>query len=1147
MSNLFAVDSSGQNISIQLDRAELKIAFSEIERKTDLNFFYNNSLIDVSKRVSLIAENQDVKIILNRLLKDTEIDFRFYKSQIVLFPKNNSSISDKIDEIISDSNSNTSTSNQSSFDNLQAKINSVIQNIVSGTVTDAEGSLPLPGVNVIIKGTSRGVQTDFDGNYQIAAEVGEVLVFSFVGMRTVERVVGASTSINLVMESDNLLDEVIVVAYGTAKKGDYTGSATQINSDDFDLRPLSNLTTAIEGAAAGVAVTSSSGQPGSGQDIRIRGFGSVSASSSPLYVVDGIPFNGFINSINPNDIESITILKDASSTALYGNKAANGVVLVTTKRGKNKKGQFSFNASSSIIDRSIPEYERLGPNQYYEIMWEALRNSQAIPGISSDADLAAANLNASNTIHDELKSNPYNVPNNQIVGIDGKINPNARLIYDDLDWVDAATRLGYRQNYDMSFQGGTDKADFYASLGYLDEEGYINKSDFTRLSSRLNANYQAADWLKTGVNIGITSSKGNQAQATSGQNSSFVNPIRFTRNIGPIYNIYKHETSGAYVLDESGNRIYDLDIQRPSGASNGRHVIAEIDFNEDLDEITSINAKTYVDVRLFEDLTFTTNVSMEQRHFYNTDFENKFVGDGATSGRTGRTYNRRTTVGFNQLFNYTKTLGNHSIKALLGHESLNMKFSELDGSKTEIIVDGNTELINFVSIIGLDSYTDTLTDESYFASANYNYDERYFLSASYRQDGSSKFATETRWGEFWSLGGAWRMEHEEFIQNVNWIDQLKLRASYGEIGNNSGIPLYAYQGLYNLGFNNQSESGFLQASLENRDLLWETSASYDLAIEFALFNRLNGTFEYYNRESDNLLFDVPLPLSSGNSSITKNVGSMYNRGFEISLNYDVIKNDNFKWNLGVNATTIKNEITKLPQDEIINGSKKLMVGHSIFDYWLKDWYGVDPADGSALYVANEDAIANAGSDIREIDGNILTTDQGNAEFHYAGTAIPDLTGAITNAISYKNFNLSFLFTYQIGGESIDYNYQSIMSSGTYGTALSVDILNRWQKPGDITDVPRMDPTKTSNFNATSDRWLVDASYFNLKQINFTYNLPSYLLDNIGVSTMQLYASAENVFSVNKRKGLNIQQEFNGTVANVYTPSRIISLGLNVKF
>ncbi|MBJ2173669.1 TonB-dependent receptor [Aureibaculum sp. A20] len=1111
-------------IDIDVKNITIKQLFEEIQSTSDYVFFYNDNIIKTNSKISLRLENVEVSAILDKAFTNTDLSYSIIEKQIIVKNNNQQTVQDS--EI---------------FDEVIAQ-----EVEITGTIKDVSGEL-LVGVSVIIEGTSRGTESDFDGKYRITVPDGSVLIFSYLGMLNQKVVVGDKTEINVVMKEDAAaLDEVLVVAYGTAKKSDFTGSASQINSDDLNKMTLSNVTTAIEGSSAGVTATFGSGQPGAGQNIRIRGFGSVSADSAPLYVVDGLPFTGDINSINPTDIESLTILKDASSTALYGNKAANGVVMITTKRGKNRKGQFSLNVSASVIDRSIPEYDRLGADQYYELMWEGLRNTQAIPGIDSPADVTAANLYATNNIFDQLTSNPYNVPNDQIVGVDGKINPNASLLYDDLNWVDAIARKGFRQNYDMSFQGGTKKSDFYASLGYLKEEGYILKSDFERISGRVNVNHQATSWLKAGVNIGVSTSNGNQAQATSGSSSSYVNPIRFTRQMGPIYPIYEHDNTGAYVLDANGDRIFDLAALRPSGASPGRHIMGEILWNEDLEEITSINGKSYFDITLTEGLVFTVNASFDQRNFYNTGYSNKLVGGGAPSGISRRTYNRRTAVGFNQLLNYTKTFNEkHNFKALLAHEYLDYKVNNLNGTRQGQITDNNTELINFVTTSVLSSVFDIRTDESYFGRINYDFDGRYFASMSYRQDGSSKFSADTRWGDFWSLGAAWRLDRESFIEDKEWINSLKLRASYGELGNNSGISFYAYQGLYDLGFNNQSEPGILQADLAAPKLLWEASRSSDVAVEFRLFdNRLDGVIEYYNRQSDNLLFDVPLPLTSGSSGIPENIGSMYNRGIEVSLNYDVLRTDDFTWNIGLNAATIKNQFTQLPQDEIIDGSKKLMVGHSIYDYWLRDWYGVDPADGEILYVAEE---GSTGSSIRQIDGMTLTTDDALAKFHYAGTAIPDLTGSINNNFSYKNFNLSFLFTYQIGGEIFDTNYQGIMSSGIYGSSLSVDMLNRWQQPGDITNIPRMDPNNTTDFGADSDRWLTDASYLNLKRVNFSYDIPESLLNTIGVSNALVYVSGENLFSMNARKGMNLQQNFSGTVNNVYTPSRIVTLGLNVKF
>jgi TonB-linked SusC/RagA family outer membrane protein len=1025
----------------------------------------------------------------------------------------------------------------SSIVRLQAQ-----EKTVSGSVTDATG--PLPGVSILIKGTNTGTETDFDGNYTIKAQQGNVLVFSFLGMITVEKTVGASNAINVLLKEDaNVLDEVVVVAYGTSSKEALTGAVTTIKADAIGKRSISNISTALEGASPGVVVTAGSGQPGSGQEIRIRGFGSFGASNAPLYVVDGIPINGNLNSINPSDIESISILKDASSTALYGNKATNGVVIVTTKTGKSQLGELRFSASTGIVSRGIAEYDRIDAKQYYPVMWEALRNSNAIPGTASAGDLAAANTTATNGIYTQLGYNPFNVANNQIVGTDGTLNPNAQLLYpDDLDWEDAITRTGIRRNYDLSYQGKSDNADYFASLGYLKEEGYVLNSDFERVSTRVNLNYQAKPWLKTGLNIAGTFSKGNQAQ-TSGS-TSFVNPFRFTRGMGPIYPIYQHDpTTGAYILDSSGNRLFDYQGNRPSGASAGRHIVQEMLLNKEVRETNNFNAKTYIDLTLAEGLTFRTNLTYEEQNYYRSTFRNKFVGDGAPGGDASKSYTRTSTIGFNQLLNYRKSFEDHNLEFLLGHESQDLQIDQLYGNRAGLIVDGNTELINFVTTTNLGSIQDNLKEESYFGRANYNYANKYFVSSSLRRDGSSRFGPDFKWGTFWSIGGSWSIDKENFMEDVSWVDNLKFRTSYGELGNSRGIGYYPYQALFELDFNNQSESGFLRSSLGNPELQWETSKNFDIALEFGVLGRLSGSLEFYNKESSNLLFAVPVALSDGIASRQANIGTLFNRGVEVSLNYDIFKKEDFSWSINVNASTLQNEFTELPQEEIINGTKKLKVGKSLFDYWVRDWYGVDPTDGSGLFVA-DDVTA---SGVRTVNGVEVTPFSNNAKYHYAGSVIPDLTGAITNNITYKNFNLNFLFTYQIGGENLDFNYAGIMSSGGYGASKGVDILNRWQQPGDVTDVPRMDAGFSSDWGATSDRWLTDASFLNLRQVSLSYELPTDVANKFSMSSVRFFANGENLFSVNARKGFNSQQEFSGNTSNVYTASKVISIGVNLKF
>ncbi|WP_028890080.1 SusC/RagA family TonB-linked outer membrane protein [Tenacibaculum ovolyticum] len=1013
---------------------------------------------------------------------------------------------------------------------------------ISGTVSSDLGGIP--GVSILIKGTTSGTETDFDGKYSLKVSVGDILLFSSLGYKTVTKTIGNLGIVNVMMVEDrNLLNEVVVVAYGTSSKEALTGAVTTINTGDIENRAVSNISTALEGASPGVIVTASSGQPGSGQSIRIRGFGSFGASNSPLYVVDGIPINGDLNAINPNDIESISILKDASSTALYGNKATNGVVIVTTKKGKSQVGELRFSASTGVVTRGIAEYDRINAKDYYPIMWEALRNSNAVPGTASAADLATANTGATNGIFNLLGYNPFNVPNDQIVGVDGKLNPNARLLYaDDLDWEKAITRVGIRRNYDLSYQGKSDNANYFASMGYLKEDGYLLNSDFERVSTRVNLNYEARPWLKAGLNIAGTFSKGNQAQ-TEGSNS-FVNPFRFTRGMGPIYPIHQHDpVTGDYILDSNGDKLFDYQGVRPSGASAGRHIVQEILLNKELRETNNLNAKTYIDLTLAEGLSFRTNLSYEEQNYYRSTFRNKLVGDGAPGGDASKSYTRTTTLGFNQLLSYKKSFGDHNLDFLLGHESQDLKIDRLYGNRAGLIIDGNTELINFVTTTDLGSVVDRLKEESYFGRANYNFNNKYFFSSSLRRDGSSRFGPDYKWGTFWSVGGSWSVKKENFMESISWVDDLKIRASYGELGNSRGIGYYPFQALFELDYNNGGESGFLRSSLGNPELQWETSKNFDVAIEFGLFERLNASVEFYNKESDNLLFDVPVALSDGIGSKKENIGTLFNRGIEVSLGYDIFKKEDFKWNINVNASTLQNEFTFLPQEEIINGTKKLKVGRSLFDYWIRDWYGVDPTDGSGLFVA-EDASATG---VRTVNGVAVTPDSNNAKYHYAGTVIPDLTGSISNSLSYKNFDLNFMFTYQIGGENLDFNYAGIMSAGDYGGSKSVDILNRWQKPGDVTDVPRLDSSFSSQWGATSDRWLTDASFLNLRQVSFSYNLSSNLANKLNMSSVKFFANAENLFSLNARKGFNSQQEFSGNTSNVYTPSRVITMGVNLKF
>lgn len=1041
--------------------------------------------------------------------------------------------------------------------------------IITGKVTTDDGS-PVPNASVLIKGSSTGTTTNSEGAFTLPVPAGaKALVISAVGLITSELPVNSTTtSVTVALVKENLnLQEVVVVAYGVVKKESLTGSVGTIKAAQLNKRPVNNVTSAIEGLIPGVVTSSANGQPGSGPLIRVRGFGSINATSEPLLVVDGVPYVGSTANINPDDVESMTVLKDAASSALYGSRAANGVVIITTKRGKKGHNNISVRAMQGFATRGLAEYDRLDAFKYYPVMWEAYRNSLVYPAsgaaISIDsANKVASGLTTRTHIHSLLSYNPFNVPNNAIVDVNGQLNPDAALIYgEDLDWNRELQRSGPRSDYSLNFNGGSDKSDYYLSMGYLKESGYALKTDIKRYSARLNVNVQPRTWLKTGLNMSGIYSLSNTAQ--DGSSTGFVNPFFFTRNIGPVYPVYAHNmTTGEYLIDPAtGQPFWDLGnmgslglglSNRPSGAFAGRHALAETTLDEELFRRTTVGARNYIDITFLKDFKFTNNLALDYQIQNNNSYDNTVVGDGAPGGRSQKTSLTNQAFIASQLLNYAKDINAHKLDVLLGHESFNQMNTNVNGFKQGQTVSGNVELGNFTTINSTGSVVDRYTIESFFSRLNYDYNGKYYLSGSVRRDGNSRFSSESRWGTFWSVGAGWNLSKSTFFNEVEWIDILKLRGSYGVVGVADDIGFYAYQGLYNFS-NNANDPGIVQSqvqTLPNFDLTWEENKQFDIGLDFNLFkNRLTGSIEYFQRESADLLFDVPQPLSSGVLTITKNTATMVNKGVELQLGADIVRSKSFIWNTTINLSTLTNEITKMPEDvpEFITGTKKYSEGQSVFEYWLRTYYGVDPTDGAALYLAANTSPSTSRRIINNKSGgtDTVTTLASNGQFEYHGTAIPDLYGSISQSFTYKDFTLSALFTFQLGGKTYDANYQGLMSSGTYGGALHTDILKRWQQPGDVTYVPRLDAGRITDFNATSSRWLVDASYFNIRNISLAYTLPKTMTSRLSITSAQFFVSAENVAFFSERTGLNNQQAFTGVTANAYPPARVITAGLSL--
>ncbi len=1022
---------------------------------------------------------------------------------------------------------------------------------VTGTVTSAADNLPIPGVSIYVKGSTVGTTSDIDGKYVLdVTSEATTLVFSFVGMKTLELPITGDV-IDATLEADVLgLEEVVVISYGRARKQSLTGSAATIDSKKIEDRSVSSVAQILTGATTGVQTTAGSGQPGSSPSIRIRGVGTLNTSAAPLIILDGAQYEGSLSSINPTDIESMTILKDASSTALYGSRAANGVIIITTKKGA-KGGEsmnVTFKAQGGLIDKALPFYEKVDAFDYYELQAEAFAQSRFASG--ADANIVDARAYAYENIYSQLRYNPFvGIPNDQIVGSDGQINPNAEIGFPDLDWYEAAMQTGYRQNYNLSLNGGSEKASYFYSLGYLDERGYIINSDFERINTRLNVDYSLTDWLNIGTNLYaslINSDTGGDAGAT------YVNPFRNARMTAPIYPVFLvDQTTGDYILDGAGQKQYDDGGLHSRPINQGRNAIAEVNWNSDDYKRNNLGNRIFATVTLMEGLTATVNASIDVQNYQYKGYENPVIGDGAPTARMDESRYTRTSINFNQLLNYEKSFnGVHNFSALLGHESYSRKYTYQRGFKNQFIVLGIYELNNFVNTSTNTSYTTDKRTEGYFGRLNYNYNNIYYIEGSYRRDGSSAFAEDVRWGDFFSVGASWRISEEQFMSSLTWVDNLKIRASYGEVGNDN-IGSYGYQALYST-YPNATSPGIRWSTVGNGALTWEVNKTFDVALDFSLFNRLNGSVEWYNRQSDDLLYEMPLPSSMGLLDQPRNIAALFNRGLELNLNGDIIRNNDLRWNLSIMASTIHNEISYIPEP-FVDGTKRWDVGRSIYDFWLRKFYDVDPTDGATRFHVWEDVEDDEGNVIGSqlaYDSNgdpVLTKDRNSAGYGYVGaSAFPDLLGSIGNTLTYKGFTLSALLTYSLGGEMIDGNYQGLLDA-TAGESLHPDALNSWRNPGDITDFPRLQYAN-SDLYATSDYFLISSDYLNIRNITLSYSFPEVLVNNWGVEQLSVFVTTENLYMFNARKGMNPTYNFSGTQSGTaYVPSRSIIIGLNLQF
>jgi TonB-linked SusC/RagA family outer membrane protein len=1021
---------------------------------------------------------------------------------------------------------------------------------ITGRITDAQGN-GIPA-SVSVKGSTIGTATAADGSFTLSVPANaKVLVVSSVGFQSQEITIGTQSviSASLATETAPQMDEIIVtVPYGTIRKTAFTGSESTVSAKTIQRQQVTSVTRALEGQVPGIIATNGGGAPGTGASILIRGVGSINASSAPLYVLNGVPYDGSISAISTDDIESVTVLKDAAAAALYGSRAANGVIMITTKKGKAGRVNTNATLRQGFMSRGIPEYDRVGPQEYYELMWEGYRNAYVAQGQSR----AAAGILASNVLTgpNGLVYNAYNVPGNKVVdSITGKLNPNAQLLWNET-WEDALFRTALRTNANINVSGGGDKTDFYLSAGYLNEEGILKFSGYERYNLRLNVNAAATSWLNTGINLDGAMAK--RDDVPSGGTAT-TNPFYYSRQMGPIYPVYQRTSTGAYVVDPlTGKNALDWGTPAQMGTrpyAGRSNLLGSLDLDDRYTNIGNINANTFAEIKFLKDFTLRANLGANYYISSTTNYQNNQYGDaaptdplGTNGGRSTKTNDRQLSFTANEVLSWVKSFGSHNLRALAGHENYNYNYSYVSANSSGFLFPGQNEINNGTAPFSpASSSTDNHRIESYFGSVNYDFDQKYLASLSYRTDGSSRFRDDVRWGNFYSAGIGWRISQENFMKNVGWINELKFKASYGEQGNESIGLYYPYRAYY---YATGTGTYTAPSRTPNPDLLWETNKTLNIGLDFAILrSRLQGTIEWFNRQSDNLLFDVPLPISTGSTSVYRNIGSMKNFGIEFQVGYTAIQSKNFNWRVDLNLTHFQNEITKLPPGQrangIVSGTKKLMEGRSVYDFWLREFAGVDASNGDALYY--KDVL---GTDGKPTGERTVTNQINQGTYYFHGSALPDISGGLTNAFSYQNFELSFLTTFAYGGLFYDGNYAGIMHRGSAGTAWHADIANRWQKPGDITNVPRIE-NNVGGQDGASTRWLFDASYLNIKNITLSYNLSKKIANRLHMNSAQIFANVDNAYLFTAKKGMDPQRSFTGTADATYTPFRTISIGLNV--
>ena len=1050
---------------------------------------------------------------------------------------------------------------------------------VEGRVTDAMTGEPIPYASVHIEGTMLGTSTDGEGIYVITVPSDGILVFSSIGYKTREIPVEGKSAVNAALVPDTeSLEETIVIAYGTATKSSFTGSASMVDAQTIESRVSTDVTSALAGTTPGVQVISSSGDPASsGTTIRIRGIGSMSASNSPLYIVDGMPFDGSISDINPNDVESMSVLKDAAASAIYGARGANGVVLITTKRASGSTdAKIRFDAKWGSNTRLIPQYDVItDPAEYYETHYRMMYNSRIYAGKSSEEAYAFADAGLFDQNNGGLGYQVFTVPaGEKFIGKDFRLNPKATLGYSDGeyyyipdDWYRETFHSSFRQEYNMAVSGGRDRLTYYGSVGYLNDGGIVDNSDYQRYTARINADWQAKTWLKVSTSISYSHADSQTASYSSSYGSS-GNIFYVTNMMGPIYPLYVRDAKGN-IMYENGMKVYDsnqTNFVRPSFVGNA---VRDNEVNSRQNYTDFISGKWGVAITPVRGLSLTANVGLTNENTRYNALYSRFGSQASTDGLAYVSHNRTFAVNNQYLAEYkTDFHGSaHSLNVLAGYELYRMKEQFLEGQNDRLFDPYIGELGNAdgSSSKQLSSYTADYITQGFLARAQYEYGNRYFASASYRRDGSSRFAPGHRWGNFGSVGAAWLMSSEGFMDGAWWVDMLKFKASYGVQGNDNLYPssnyarkYYPYADNYTHSFNGQTGEYSTELAYKgNESLTWESSHSFNIGVDFEILSGLlRGSMEYFSRKTVDLLYSKDVPLSSGNPTgyYPVNVGSIVNNGFEFSFDGIIMNRTDFLWTWNLNMSHYRNSILSLDpsvsEKGIMGGNYIYKVGGSLYEAYMRKYAGVNQENGKARWYKK--VMDKSGEWTGE---SVVTEVFSEASQYELGSVLPKLYGGFGTAMKFSGVDISAQFSFQLGGRYYDGTYQALMhTSPAAGTAWHRDVLQSWTPENPSHIFPRLDGDTSVGQTAVSN-YLISSNYLSVNNVTIGYTFPEDMFQMAKISGLRVYVSGDNLFVLSARKGVDPRYSMglgsltsgSGLNSGSYSAMRTVIAGVTLTF